>query len=121
MLVGTYFSLPPGSPNIIYVPIAQAATIPPPSDLHALIDFYATIYDVPDVTLEKVIQCESGGNTKAIGDTGTSRGLVQISSIYHPDISDVEAFSPYFSIEYLAKNIATGRGYLWTCYRNLKS
>ena len=71
--------------------------------------------------LNSVIQCESGGNPLALGDHGHSRGLVQISNIYHPDIGDTEAYDPIFSVEYLAKNIAEGNGNLWTCYRIYKS
>lgn len=73
-------------------------------------------YGVSANTLHAVISCESGYKTTAIGDHGNSYGLVQIYLRFHPEVSKEEAFDPEFAIAFLAKNIAAGRGYWWTCY-----
>lgn len=73
----------------------------------------------PSVVLS-VIECESQWNERAIGDGTHSRGLAQIHNLYHPDISDEEAYDARFAIDFLVENIAEGRGNMWTCYRKLK-
>jgi soluble lytic murein transglycosylase-like protein len=73
-------------------------------------------YGVSEEVMDTVIQCESEYNKEALGDGGKSRGLVQIHADYH-DVSDEEAYDPAFAIEFLAKHLKEGNGYLWTCYR----
>lgn len=63
----------------------------------------------------KIIGCESGGNITAVGDKGTSFGLVQIHLIAHPEITKVQAFTPDFAIQFLAENIAIGNVKIWSC------
>lgn len=89
------------------------------SELDKTISRKAFTYSVSEDTLRKVIKCESSNNPNAMGDGGHSRGLVQIYDTYHPNITNDMAFDPEFSVDFLAKNISQGKGYLWTCYRNL--
>lgn len=70
----------------------------------------------PDV-VKTVINCESGWNVTALGDHGHSRGLVQIHDLYHPDVSDEEAYDPIFAIDFLIEKLQLGKGNLWSCYR----
>lgn len=63
-----------------------------------------------------MIQCESQYNPKAIGDNGTSFGLVQIHLIAHPDITKTQALDPAFAVDFLAHQIALGNGHIWSCY-----
>ena len=54
----------------------------------------------------RVAECESNLNPKAVnvnkgGDR--DRGLFQINSKYHPDISDEDAFDPIFSAKFFCK------------------
>lgn len=66
------------------------------------------------------IKCEDTSlNTSIRGDFGHSRGLVQISDIYHPEITDKQADDPFFAIDFMAKNFAKGHASEWTCWRNL--
>ncbi|MDA3803164.1 MAG: hypothetical protein PF488_04745 [Patescibacteria group bacterium] len=54
---------------------------------------------------------ETGGyfNFKAVGDGGLSKGILQIHQGYHPDITDEQAFDPYFSADWtLARMINNG-------------
>lgn len=82
-----------------------------------IIDSYATKYGVESDLLASIISCESGFNRYALGDQGQSRGLSQIHAIYHPEISDSEAYDPDFAIRFLAKSISEGKGRQWTCFR----
>lgn len=86
--------------------------------LQELIRQKALKYNVEASTIAKVIDCESGGDRYAVGDFGHSRGLVQIHNLYHPTITDEQAFDPDFSVDFLAKNLSAGKGSLWTCWRN---
>ena len=67
-----------------------------------------------------VINCESGGDPKAVGDHGTSFGLVQINLPSHPEISREQAEDPVFALKYLQTELKAGRGNQWTCYRLYK-
>lgn len=84
-----------------------------------LIPFYSKFYDVSPSLVSDIVACESGYNASVRGDLGHSRGAVQISDIYHPEITDVEAFNAFFSINYLTSQIAKGNGHQWSCYRQL--
>lgn len=66
-----------------------------------------------------VLKCESRLNPNALGDHGHSRGLAQIHNQYHPEISDEQAYDPYFAVDYLIEGIKEGRGHEWSCYRML--
>lgn len=67
----------------------------------------------------KIIQCESGWNVDAIGDHGTSYGLVQIHLPAHPEITVEEAEDPRFAVDFLVSNLKSGNGHLWSCYNEL--
>lgn len=67
----------------------------------------------------KVIGCESSWNPNALGDDGNSRGLVQISSIYHPEVTDTEAYDPVFAVRFMAEEWHEGKERQWSCYRIL--
>lgn len=84
------------------------------------IEHYAALYGVSSKIMNTVVNCESGYNPDARGDHGKSRGLVQIHSGYHPQISDKMAYDPDFSLDFLAKNLAAGKGSMWTCWRVLQ-
>lgn len=80
---------------------------------------YANQYGVNSQLMRDVVKCESSFNPNAVGDFGHSRGLVQIYDTYHPTISHEQAFDPDFALNFLAREMSQGRGYLWTCHRNL--
>lgn len=82
-----------------------------------LITFYAQQYSVSEEVMHTVINCESSYNPRALGDSGNSRGLVQIHAKYHPTVTDEMAYDPAYSIEFLADKLAQKKGHLWTCWR----
>jgi soluble lytic murein transglycosylase-like protein len=89
-------------------------------DIQHLVRRYAFVYDVPEEELFYVLNCESSMNPKAVGDSGHSRGLSQIHDVYHPEVSQEQAFSPDYAIRFLAKAISEGKGGQWTCWRKYK-
>lgn len=91
----------------------------------------ATKYGVDFYLLDKVINCESGWNAKAINKelhpdgTVGSVGIAQFkpSTFYSfAEEAGMEATSPedpYQSTELLAWGISTGKGSHWTCWRKV--
>lgn len=73
-------------------------------------------YGVSEDVMNSVINCESQYNPKALGDSGHSRGLVQIHNTYHA-VPDEDAYDPAFAIRFLAQHLKEGNGHLWTCWR----
>lgn len=69
--------------------------------------------------VKAVITCESQWNPRALGDSGHSRGLVQIHDEYH-DIPDEVAYDPKFAIDFLVSNLKEGNGSMWTCFNMLE-
>src|SRR3990167_5104071 len=96
---------------------AHSETYLAPPSVQQLITFYATKYNVSESVMRTVVSCESSYKKEAIGDKGKSFGLVQINLPSHPYVSKEQAFDPDFSLEFLAKNIAKGKGKMWTCWR----
>jgi hypothetical protein len=97
-----------------------------------IVQVKAVEYGVPAPLLEKIITCESQWQPTAQsrhiypftdakrgiykGQRERSFGLVQISLPHHPDITKEQAISPEFAIDFLAKNVAKGRGGMWSCF-----
>lgn len=83
----------------------------------ALVDRYSGIYGVDAYIMRRVIMCESGYDSKAVGDGGTSFGLSQIHLPAHPEITKEQAFNPEFAVEFMAKEMSAGRAWKWTCFK----
>lgn len=96
---------------------AVIAEVPKPLTITEKIDIAAKRYGVQSTLMRSVIKCESTYNPKAVGDGGTSFGLVQINLPSHPTITKEQAFDEDFAIDFLASNLAKGKGKMWTCYR----
>ena len=90
-----------------------------PEWIKGRIAFYASYYGVSEKTLLNVIKCESGFNPNArhTDEKEDSVGLVQINLKAH-DIEIEQAKDIEFSLDFLARNIKDGKGYMWTCFRN---
>ncbi len=58
-----------------------------------------------------------GSNPRAKGDGEASRGLWQISKIYHPEVSDAVAFNVASSTEWSLERIRSGKVNEWSTYR----
>jgi hypothetical protein len=64
-----------------------------------------------------IVKHESQFNPRAKGDGEASRGLWQISKIYHPEVSDAAAFSVAMSTEWSLARIRAGKANEWSTYR----
>lgn len=104
-----------GSPSIAH---AQSLTYST-STQEAITEAIAAHWGVSSTLMEDIVMCESNDDPKALGDHSHSRGLVQISNIYHPEITDKEAYDPLFALNFLAKALSEGKGRQWTCARKL--
>jgi len=106
-------------------------------DIESLITQFSAQYGVSEYVMYEVIRCETAGTFDPSiqsfvyytftdpsigiykGEREKSYGLAQIHLPHHPDITYEQATDPEFALEFLASNLSAGRGYLWTCYRNL--
>ncbi len=64
-----------------------------------------------------IVKHESQFNPRAKGDGEASRGLWQISKIYHPEVSDAMAFNVRSSTEWSLQRIRAGKASEWSTYR----
>ena len=60
---------------------------------------------------------ESGWYPKAIGDNGTSFGLVQIHLPAHPNVTRAEAEDPEFALNFIVDAFLAGDEWMWTCWK----
>lgn len=68
-----------------------------------------------------IVKHESSFNPQAKGDGEASRGLWQISKVYHPEVSDAAAFSVTSSTEWSLERIRKGKVSEWSTYRNCRT
>ena len=107
---------------------AEAPTLPPEpvktewtvEEVKSMVDYYADKYGVSRQLMQKVVNCESSYNYKAVGDGGKSFGLSQIHKPSHPTITYEESTNPDFALDFMASNISKGKGNMWTCWRKLQ-
>jgi hypothetical protein len=64
-----------------------------------------------------IVSHESQWRPEKTGDDGQSRGLFQISRIYHPEVSDAVAFSAVSSTIWALNWIASGHIRQWSTYK----
>jgi hypothetical protein len=64
-----------------------------------------------------IVKHESSFNPSAQGDGEASRGLWQISKIYHPEVSDAMAFDVASSTAWSLGRIRSGKVNEWSTYR----
>uniref|UniRef100_A0A6M3JN77 Transglycosylase SLT domain-containing protein n=1 Tax=viral metagenome TaxID=1070528 RepID=A0A6M3JN77_9ZZZZ len=77
-----------------------------------------------EILADKIIQCESGGDNNAVGDNGKARGIAQF---HRPTFDwlcrlsgkDLNYYNAQDQRELLVWALENGRGYLWSCFRNL--
>ena len=68
-----------------------------------------------------IVKHESSFNPHARGDGDASRGLWQISRVYHPEVSDDEAFGVTTSTQWSLQRIRDGKVSEWSSYRNCRA
>ena len=85
--------------------------------VRAYVEAQAREYGVNPLLALWIVKHESHFNPLAKGDGEASRGLWQISRIYHPEVSDAAAFSVASSTEWSLERIRAGKANEWSTYR----
>jgi hypothetical protein len=85
--------------------------------LKAFVEAQALQHGVDPNLATWIVRHESQFNPRAKGDGEASRGLWQISKIYHPEVSDAVAFNAASSTEWSLGRIREGKAYEWSTYR----
>ena len=101
------FKLPGGRTNV--------------QEVKAFVRGEAVEYGVDPLLALWIVKHESSFNPRAKGDGEASRGLWQISRIYHPEVSDAMAFNVESSTEWSLDRIRSGKVNEWSTYRNCKA
>ena len=98
-------------------PLKLQSDRPTALDVKAYVRTQAVEYGVnPNLALW-IVKHESQFNPRAKGDGEASRGLWQISKIYHPEVSDAMAFNVASSTEWSLERIRSGKVNEWSTYR----
>lgn len=90
-------------------------------EVKAYVQTQALEYGVDPKLALWIVQHESQFNPRAKGDGEASRGLWQISRIYHPEVSDAVAFNIASSTEWSLERIRSGKANEWSTYRYCKT
>jgi hypothetical protein len=86
------------------------------STLKLYVDIASIIDGVNPALAECIVGHESQWGNKT-GDDGNSRGYWQISRIWHPEVTDTEAYSFIFSTNWSLNRIASGYIKQWSTYK----
>lgn len=93
------------------------AKVPAAAQLQAYIQAQALKAGVSPKLALWIVKHESRFNPNAKGDGEASRGLWQISKIYHPEVSDAMAFNVRSSTQWSLERIRSGKANEWSTYR----
>jgi soluble lytic murein transglycosylase-like protein len=88
-----------------------------PQEVKAYVQTQAIERGVDPKVAVWIVKHESSFNPRARGDGEASRGLWQISKIYHPEVSDVAAYSVASSTRWSLERIREGKANEWSTYR----
>jgi hypothetical protein len=97
--------------------IRRHGGIPTAKAVKAYVEAQALRYGVSPTLAIWIVKHESSFNPRAKGDGEASRGLWQISKIYHPEVSDEAAFNVASSTEWSLERIRAGKANEWSTYR----
>jgi hypothetical protein len=98
-------------------PLKLQSGRPTPQEVKAYVRTQAVEYGVNPTVALWIVRHESQFNPRAKGDGEASRGLWQISKIYHPEVSDAMAFNVASSTEWSLERIRSGKVNEWSTYR----
>jgi hypothetical protein len=99
------------------VSTAQRNGVPTAQEVRAYVQSQAAKLGVNPKLALWIVKHESQFNPRAKGDGEASRGLWQISKIYHPEVSDAMAFNVASSTEWSLERIRSGKVREWSTYR----
>lgn len=99
----------------------QPEVRPTAQEVKSYVHRQAMEYGVDPFLALWIVKHESSFNPRAKGDGEASRGLWQISRIYHPEVSDAAAFSVASSTDWSLQRIREGKVNEWSAYRNCRT
>ena len=102
-------------------PLKAPSDKPSAQEVRAYVRTQAMEYGVNPKLAIWIVKHESQFDPHAKGDGDASRGLWQISRIYHPEVSDAVAFSVASSTEWSLERIRSGKVNEWSTYRFCRS
>lgn len=90
------------------------------------VNHFAELYGVDGSVVNQVIKCESGGNQKAVGDGGLSKGIAQFQKSTFLRMEkkfgeDLNYESSFDQAKLLTYAISQGWGQEWTAYRAIQN
>jgi hypothetical protein len=94
---------------------------PTAQEVKAYIQSQARAYGVNPSLALWIVKHESQFDPHAKGDGEASRGLWQISKIYHPEVSDAVAFNVASSTDWSLARIRSGKVNEWSTYKFCKT
>jgi len=100
---------------------ATYGTRPPVQAVKSFVRQRANDYGVSPFLALWIVKHESSFNPQAKGDGEASRGLWQISRVYHPEVSDDVAFDVQSSTDWSLARIRDGKVNEWSAYRNCRA
>ena len=98
-------------------PLKLQSVRPNPQEVKAYVQTEAVEHGINPKLALWIVKHESQFNPYAKGDGEASRGLWQISRIYHPEVSDAVAFNVASSTEWSLERIRSGKVNEWSTYR----
>jgi hypothetical protein len=98
-------------------PLKLQSDRPDAQAVKAFVQTKALEYGVNPKLALWIVKHESQFDPRAKGDGEASRGLWQISKIYHPEVSDAVAFNVTSSTKWSLKRIRSGKANEWSTYR----
>lgn len=75
----------------------------------------ATVAGVDSNRAVGIARCESGFNTKAVGDGGTSVGVFQIHLPAHREVTEQQAKSLVYSTVWAMERMVDDKWNMWSC------
>jgi hypothetical protein len=84
-----------------------------------IVTAYEVHYAIPHHELFDTLNCESALQPRSIHENdgkGDSRGIAQISTYYHPEVTAQEAYDPIWAVSWSAQRFASGHAHEWSCY-----
>lgn len=99
------------------LPYAPAAPTAPAGDMETIIRAICLQQGVDADLAVRVAKCESSLNPTATNTNAPNsidRGLFQINSRFHPEVSDLQAFDPIFSTKFFCDAVKNGNITWWS-------
>jgi transglycosylase-like protein with SLT domain len=121
MVRKTHGAAPAGAPPMAADPFRLSSGKPNTQEVKAYVRTQAVKNGVDPQLALWIVKHESSFNPRARGDGDASRGLWQISRVYHPEVSDDKAYAVTSSTQWSLERIRDGKVNEWSSYRNCKS